>query len=211
MQNLFFNLKAQGKLFLILIALPTLFSLTNQPTHAEADKYVHDQVMEVTAKPLDPRAQVLKDYLYEKNSPMAEHAQDFIDAADAYDLDWKLVPAISGVESNFGKFIPGGYNAWGWGVYGDQALGFTSWKDGIYTLNKGLKENYINRGLTNPYAMNRVYASSPTWGMKVSYFLSDLETYAKNHKVALPKAALAGTINEKVAGESASLALSSSF
>ena len=98
-------------------------------------------------------------------------------------MDWKLVPAIAGVESTFGKRIPGGYNAYGWGVYGDNAIYFKSWKDGIYTLNKGLKENYINKGLTNPYAMNRVYAASPRWGGNVSYFIADIERFSQSYNL----------------------------
>ncbi len=153
---------------------------------AEADTLVFetDQVMTVEAKALDPRAKVLKDYLTEKNSPMQYHAQDFIDAADEYGVDWKLVPAIAGVESNFGKYTPGGYNGWGWGVYGTNRIYFKNWRDGIYTVTSGLKQNYINKGLTNPYTMNRVYASSPTWGTKVSYFINDIDKYSANYDLA---------------------------
>lgn len=132
----------------------------------------------IVAKQADPRVLVLRKYFAKFNSPLADHAQDFIDAADTYGLDWKLVPAISGVESTFGKAIPGGYNGWGWGVYGNQALGFTSWRDGIFTVSKGLKEDYIARGLTNPYSMNSRYAASPTWGSRVDFFMKDLNSFA---------------------------------
>ncbi|MBI2314596.1 glucosaminidase domain-containing protein, partial [Candidatus Daviesbacteria bacterium] len=112
------------------------------------------------------------------NSPLQYHAQDFVDAADAYRLDWKLIPSIAGVESTFGKHIPGGFNAWGWGVYGTQAIYFDSWRDGIFTLAKGLKEGYLDKGLKDPYAMNRVYAASPHWGKNVTFFMQDLEKFA---------------------------------
>lgn len=135
----------------------------------------------VEAKALDPRAEILKDYLAKYDSPLQTHAQDFVDAADKYQVDWKLVPAIAGVESTFGKNIPGGFNGWGWGVYGDQALYFKSWRDGIFTVTAGLKENYFNKGLDNPYEINQAYAASPAWGAHVSYFLTDLDQYAKNY------------------------------
>ncbi len=135
-----------------------------------------------TAQVLDPRAQILQAYLARYNSPLQNHSQDFVDAADKYHLDWKLVPAISGVESTFGKHIPGGYNGWGWGVYGDQALGFDSWTDGIYTVTEGLKTRYVDRGLTEPLAMNKVYAASPTWGTHVNFFLNDLNRFEKEYK-----------------------------
>lgn len=132
----------------------------------------------VEGRELDKRAKVLAAYLASHNSPMQYHAQDFIDAADKYALDWKMLPAIAGVESTFGKFIPGGYNAYGWGVYGTNRIYFASWTDGIFTVAKGLRENYFNRGLTNPYAINRAYAASPHWGRHVTFFMNDLEKYA---------------------------------
>jgi len=196
------------KIFASLFIFITLITLNPSSALAE-DKPVHllTQTHQIEAKALDPRAIVLKDYLAKHNSPMQDNAQDFIDAADKYGVDWKLVPAIAGVESTFGKRIPGGYNAYGWGVYGDNAIYFKSWKDGIYTLNKGLKENYINKGLTNPYAMNRVYAASPRWGGNVSYFIADIEKFSQNYNlnVELPE----GRIDElsKVYTSSAKLAL----
>ncbi|QQG43303.1 MAG: glucosaminidase domain-containing protein [Candidatus Daviesbacteria bacterium] len=135
---------------------------------------------QVQAKQLDQRAQILAAYLAKYNSPLQYQAQDFIEAADTYGVDWKLVPAISGVESTFGKQSYG-FNAWGWGIYGDQTLDFNSWRDGIYTVTEGLKQNYINKGLTNPYAMNKVYAASPTWGAHVAYFLADLEKFSDRY------------------------------
>jgi len=138
--------------------------------------------VEITFKKLDPQAEILAEYLASYNSPLQYHAQDFIDAAKIYNLDWKLVASIAGVESTFGKFIPGGYNGWGWGVYGTQAIYFNSWREGIFTVSKGLRENYVNKGLTEPYAMNRVYATSFHWGGNVTYFMNDLEKFAANYK-----------------------------
>ncbi len=139
---------------------------------------------------VDMRVRVLSAYLAKHKSPMTENAGDFIEAADKYGLDWKLVPAITGVESTFGKHVPGGldtqytsYNAWGWGVYGTNVIKFKSWRDGIFTVSEGLKTRYIDKGLTNPYAINKVYAASPTWGKHVSFFLEDLEEFTQNYSV----------------------------
>lgn len=167
------------KLLAILIILPLL---TNSPSLAQGKSLVVKEQIE--SKVLDNRAKVLQAYLSKFSSPLQFHAQDFIEAADTYDLDWKLVPAIAGVESTFGKAIPGGveqsstsYNAWGWGVYGTQAIYFKSWREGIFTVSEGLRSNYLNKGLVDPYSINKVYASSPTWGSKVTYFLKDLDGF----------------------------------
>lgn len=136
------------------------------------------QTSQIEVKKIDRQAKILAQYLAKFDSPLQNHAQDFIDAANTYQLDWKLLPAIAGVESTFGKQIPGGFNAWGWGVYGTQAVYFSSWRDGIFTIAKGLRENYFNKGLTDPFSINRAYAASPFWGGKVAYFMQDLENFA---------------------------------
>lgn len=136
----------------------------------------------IESKKLDRKAKILAAYLGRFNSPMQYHAQDFIDASNEYNLDWKLLPSIAGVESTFGKQIPGGYNAWGWGVYGDQAIYFNSWRNGMFIIAKGLRENYLNKGLTDPYAINRIYAASPFWGKNVTYFMGDLQKFADKYE-----------------------------
>lgn len=172
-----------GLLILSLLAIPGLTQVKD--AYAQSEQIVH-----IEAKPVDKRAQILKDYLAKYNSPLEDNAQDFIDAADQYGLDWKLVVSIAGTESTFGRFIPGGhdplystYNGWGWGVYGDNALGFKSWKEAIFTISKGLKEDYVDKGYTEPYSMNRKYAASKTWGSKVSYFMNDLDKFATTYPV----------------------------
>lgn len=180
-----------------LIALTLLIPLIFQSQHASSRQGLKPAA-QIEVKSLDGEARVLSNYLARHNSPLQYHAQDFIDAAKKYDLDWKLVAAISGVESTFGKQIPGGYNAWGWGVYGTQAIYFDSWKDGIYTVSKGLRENYLNKGLLNPYQMNRIYAASPFWGSKVAYFMKDMDSFSKKRPTIIPSvkiAAVSGQLN----------------
>ncbi len=160
---------------------------------------------EIISKKLDKEAQILQKYLAKFDSPMQLHAQDFIDAAKTYNLDWKMLPAIAGVESTFGKQIPGGYNAYGWGVYGNQAIYFTSWTDGIYTVAKGLRENYLNKGLKDPYSINRIYAESPNWGSRVTYFMGDLEKFAAQFTDSLDNEDLSASQSDpKIAAISAS-------
>lgn len=172
---------------LIGVLLITAFSF---PVSAQAQvlNTQNEQVVAIEAKPIDRRAQIIKDYLAKHNSPLENSAQDFIEAADQYGLDWRLVVSIAGTESTFGKFIPGGhdplytsYNGWGWGVYGDNVLKFKSWREAIFTISKGLKENYVDKGYTEPMIMNKKYAASPTWGAKVTYFMNDLEKFALNY------------------------------
>lgn len=168
-------------IFLSLLLFLSLFVKSQKVEVRALDAKIKTQEQTIVARKLDPEAQILQKYLAKYDSPLQYHAQDFVDAAKQYNLDWKLLPSIAGVESTFGKFIPGGYNGWGWGVYGTQAIYFASWNEAIFTIAQGLRENYFNKGYTEPYSINRIYAASPTWGFKVSYFMNDLEKFEKSY------------------------------
>ncbi len=183
---------------ILLLGLTILISiLTSQPVLAES------------SQTNDPRSKILQAYFAKYKSPLVDEAPNFIEAADKYDLDWKLVPSITGVESTFGKHIPGGsdpkytsYNGWGWGVYGTQAIYFKSWREGIFTVSEGLRQNYLNKGLVNPYEINRIYAASPSWGAHVSYFLNDLDRFDQEYRAEHSELAQLLVINYNVANSS---------
>ena len=134
------------------------------------------KLSEVNQEANDYRVKVLKSYLEERNSPLSENADDFVRYADKYNLDWKFVAAISGLESSFGQRIPyNSYNAWGWGIYGDNMITFNSWEEGIGVISQGLREKYINRwGASNVYEIDSFYASSPTWAVRVDGFMNSI-------------------------------------
>lgn len=171
-----------NKILFFLLTLLFLFVFTKTVLAqqvVESNQLSH----QVEGKQLDREAEILAEFLAQYSSPLQYSAQDFVDAAKMYNLDWKLLPAIAGVESTFGKQIPGGFNGWGWGAYDAyHAIYFASWKDGIYTVSKGLKENYIDKGYTEPYSMNRIYAASPTWGANVTFFMNQIEKFAQEYE-----------------------------
>ena len=155
----------------ILVILFILFSLFTGEAYA-FEKSSGSSAMLAKAGEInseDNRVKTLRSFFEYYNSPLSSYAQVFIDRADEYNLDWRLVEAISGVESTFGLEIPyGTYNAWGWGIYGNNVTYFKSWEDGITTISKGLRENYIDRwGATNIYEIGAIYAASPTWAVRV--------------------------------------------
>lgn len=118
----------------------------------------------------DARVSLIENYLKKYKSPLAAKAKIFVDKADQYQIDWRLLPAISVIESSGGVRIPyGSYNAWGWGIPTGKGSGITfkSWDEAIETISKALKEKYIDKGLDTPEKMNRKYAASKTWGTKV--------------------------------------------
>jgi hypothetical protein len=51
----------------------------------------------------DRRFDLLRSFFRRFDCPAIQYAEDFIAAADLYDLDWRLLPSLSMVESSGGK------------------------------------------------------------------------------------------------------------
>ena len=166
------------KLLYIIILLFTFAFKTN---HVLADTYVAGSSSSLKAKEIkdyenyDYRIMKLKSYLKSHNSPLYEYADEFVKEADMYDLDWRFVPAIAGVESTFGKRIPfNSYNAYGWA---NGNYYFDSWPESINTVTKTLREEYIEKGAVSINQIARRYAPpSSTWSWKVQFFMNEIDS-----------------------------------
>lgn len=129
----------------------------------------------------DGRIATVENFLHSYNSPMSPYAQFLVETADKYGLDFRLLPAIAMQESGGGHKIPSGsYNAWGFGVYGRQSLGFASWENAIDTVARYLKKEYIDKGLVSPEAIMTKYTPPSVekggpWAKGVSYFLEEMQ------------------------------------
>jgi cellobiose-specific phosphotransferase system component IIB len=130
----------------------------------------------VVGPKLDTRVEKLEKFLKNYNSPLADKAGYFVMVADNFNMDYRLVPAISGIESTFGKNIPqNSFNAYGWG---NGKSTFDSWEESIFVVSKTLSEKYIAKGLDTPIKMSRVYCPpNPDWGRKVAYFMDKIEEF----------------------------------
>jgi hypothetical protein len=138
-------------------------------------------VFKSTIYSTDQRVVKLQAYLESHNSPLAPYADVFVEKADQYGLlDWKLVAAISGVESTFGKAIPyNSYNAYGWA---NGKYSFSSWEESIDVVTKTLKFNYMNKGLDTVEKIAPVYAPpSTTWGNNVKFFMKQIDDFLPSH------------------------------
>lgn len=129
----------------------------------------------------DARPVIVRDFFRLYRSPLEPHADYIVEISDKYGLDFRLLPAIAMAESGAGKEIPdNSYNAWGYGVYGDQVLGFTSWEEGIERVARSLREDYIEYGLETPeeimpkYAPPSVAKGGP-WAKAVSQFINQMK------------------------------------
>jgi len=173
---LLFTKTAMKKLILIILISTALLAVSAGVTYAQNEAETSASVKtQSQEKGFDYRVENLRKFLEKFNSPLSLYAQDFVNYADANGLDYRLVPAISGVESTFGKYIPyNSYNAYGW-ANGDYR--FTSWRDSIAHVSETLKVAYIDKGAPTISKIAKKYAPpSATWGNKVKYFVSKIDT-----------------------------------
>ena len=112
---------------------------------------------------------VLKRY----DSPMAEASESFVKTCIKYKIDCYLLPSIAGLESTFGKFVwPNSHNAFGWAR---GFMMFDSWAEGIDTVGAGLRKGYLNKGALTVEDIGPIYSESPTWAIRVNYFINQFE------------------------------------
>jgi len=166
---------------IILFALILFTTILTLPPKAQAQEQAagssatfNDVLLKRVA---DNRAQILQMYLEAHHSPLAPYANVFVQQADLYHIDWRLVAAISGVESTFGNAVPC-TNAWGWGIYTDHMYCFPSYPEAIQTISHDLRTKYIDEwGATNVWQIGDIYAASPTWAARVMYFMNDMQIF----------------------------------
>ncbi len=126
----------------------------------------------------DGRKEKVRQFLARYNSPMEANAGDIVDAADEFGLDYRLIPAIAMQESNVCKKIPhNSYNCWGYGIYGGKVTRFKDYKEGIYTVTKGLATRYKPKGLVTPEQIMTMYTpgSNGSWAFSVNHFMDQLQ------------------------------------
>ena len=164
------------KIFSIFIVALVAFILSAAPVSAEPYVAEASATLKKSQVKKDYRIDILRAYLTKHNSPLAEYAAEFVISADKYNIDWRLVPAIAGVESTFGKRIPyNSFNAYGW-ANGDYS--FKSWEDSIEIVTRTLREKYIDKGAPSIAKIARRYAPpSSTWARNVKFFMNKIEPF----------------------------------
>jgi hypothetical protein len=100
-----------------------------------------------TDKSREERIKALTNFFEEQRSPLVENADTFVDVADKYHLDYRLLPAIACMESSCGKrLIPESFNPFGWGITEEMLVNFKSFDEAIEVVGRKLSEKYIKRG-----------------------------------------------------------------
>lgn len=144
----------------------------------------------------DKRVVALFLFLEKYKSPMASPsvAKAFIDGADknGFGDKWYLLPAISGIESAFGKVVPhngkySSYNGWGWSggsKYGRWSY-FSSWEDAATKVSAGMAKGYSKTGY-DPVKIMKSYCppcarpeSGGIWAKTVNRYIAEMQDIHK--------------------------------
>lgn len=126
----------------------------------------------------DSRVANLKSFFRKYNSPLYDYAEKIVEVSDRYHFDYRLLPAIAMQESNLCLKIPeNSYNCWGWGIYGDKVTKFNSYNEAIEMVAKGIKEEYLDKGLVTASQIMKKYTppSLGSWAKGVNLFIKLLE------------------------------------
>ena len=127
---------------------------------------------------MDARVEMVRQFFEKYKSPLEPFAQNVVDTADKYELDFRLIPAIAMQESNLcRKIIVDSYNCWGFGIYGKKVTRFTDYPEAIETVTKTLAKNYKQNGLETAEEIMTKYtpSSNGSWADSVNYFMNLLQ------------------------------------
>jgi hypothetical protein len=116
---------------------------------------------------LDPRLTALRSFFGKAACPAARYSSAFLEAADRYNLDWRLLPSISFVESTCGKFARNN-NFFGWD---SGKADFSSPVAAIHTVGYRLSHSSIYRSksldaMLASYNQNADYADKVKSAMR---------------------------------------------
>ena len=94
-------------------------------------------------------AATLDEYLQARGSPMAGLGEALLDAGWRYNVDPRLLVAIAGADTGFGRVLCTDYNAWNWFWFGWCNSPFESWVQGMEEVARGLRVGYLDAGRTD--------------------------------------------------------------
>ena len=129
----------------------------------------------------DSRVAIISNYLRQYNSPLLPYARHIVEISDKYALDYRLLVAIARQESGLCRSIPdNSFNCWGYGIYGDRVTRFDSYPQALNTVAKGLKINYIDKGLITPEQIMAKYTppsidKGGPWAKAINQLFIELE------------------------------------
>lgn len=146
-----FKVKLFVKITWVVVTLLSLL-LYGFPKMAAAPIVSAQEFQGLQIQEIDPRYQQLNKFFDKYRCPEPRYVTEYIETADKYGIDYRLLPAISLKESTCQKQMPGltikgkyvngaCFNAWGWLIYGNNRKCFDSIPAGIEEVLKNFATN----------------------------------------------------------------------
>lgn len=134
-------------------------------------------VMDASASLTDRRVVSLQAFFSLYHSPLLLNAQEIVDKADEYSIDYRLLPAIAMQESGLCKktLSQAPYNCWGFGIYGKRVTSFSSYSEAIDTITRYFA-NKKNNGVVTLEEIGKIYNPGNTnnWIENVTLIMSKI-------------------------------------
>jgi hypothetical protein len=118
----------------------------------------------------DTRCRILQKFFRNYQSPLQRFSLSFIKAADQNGLDWRLLPAISMVESSGGKYFQRN-NVFGWN---SGRTRFQSIEAGIRYVASRFAQSPIYAGRGTMGILQRYNPAPKDYPPKVTHFMREL-------------------------------------
>lgn len=137
--------------------------------------------IETTLATADARAQIVANFLERYSSPLKPYdhfGEVFVDIADRYNFDFRLLPAIAMQESNLCSRIPeNSFNCLGFGIHERGTLTFPTFEANFERAGRELKANYIDEGRTTPETIMAKYtpSSKGSWADSVNQWMAEMK------------------------------------
>lgn len=175
----------------IILTLTLLISSLNGNSPTENLKYTI-----YAAKPLvlgaatfrlehgDSRAELINSVFEKYNCPMAGLGEKFVAEADKNEIPYWIVASIAFQESSCGKKVPivGGqssFNAYGYGVWGNNITMFDSWEHGIEVMSRYMHKMFFSKGTDDLCEIMKTYTppSEGSWCEGVEFFKKEITEF----------------------------------
>jgi hypothetical protein len=117
----------------------------------------------------DSRLRSLRNFFHQGECPAEKLAEVFLEAADAYELDWRLLPSLSFIETTGGKAAHNN-NMFGWDSGNAK---FSSAAAGIHAVGYNLANSYLYRG-KKLESLLATYNPNPEYVRAVKYVMRSI-------------------------------------
>lgn len=130
----------------------------------------------------DARPLLLAKFLEKYKTPLKPYdywGSYFVQLADQYGLDYRLLPSIAMQESNLCKVTPeNSFNCLGLGVHSKGTWRFNSYEENFDAAARILKRDYIDKGYITPEQIQKKYtpSSNGSWQFAVNHFMNKIES-----------------------------------